>query len=408
MARRRIALDILEEHFEELDFLWEQRERRIFSPDWTLAQLADHEDRCEAHLDGLRIGAEHSVTIARPFLAGEETGAATAAGLIFLAMESPELAGEVLDTIVSAKDEVRTGVRIALRHSSVRLVTDRLYAFAIDRDAKLRVLAADVLAFHGLKPPPELEELFAHEEAQIRRLAYGAAGRMNGVLTVRHVEDAVRSDDPQLRRIALEAAARAGLSEVLAICRKAAQGARPVAEAVRFLGVIGTGEDLPAIRRALREPPLAMAAIEALGALGDSAGVPLLLEAMASAELAERAAAAFARITGITDVQLEKPVGTSARDEEDDETSLIDAVRASSAWERAKRSFTPNRRWQQGKDIASIGLAAAMATVSLQSRRDLYLAARVNGESPTSHVELEGMVKRRTNKPSVRSTGSRP
>jgi HEAT repeat protein len=175
-----------------------------------------------------------------------------------------------------------------------------------------------------------------------------------------------------------------------------------------FLGVIGTTEDLKIIRSAVREPPLARAAVMALGALGDSAGVPVLLEAMASAELLEHAAAAFVRITGVTHLHSSRPVRATTPDEQDDEGPSVDPARASSAWEKVKGAFTPSRRWQQGKDVASIGLAAAMATLSLQTRRDLYHGARPNRDSTASDVELEGTARRRTNKAPDRSSGSRP
>ena len=41
LSRPRVMLDLLAEHLEDLDFLWEQRERVVFSRNWTRRELAD-------------------------------------------------------------------------------------------------------------------------------------------------------------------------------------------------------------------------------------------------------------------------------------------------------------------------------------------------------------------------------
>jgi hypothetical protein len=121
LPRPPAMLDILEEHLNELDFLWEQRERFIFSPDWTLKQLAAHEERAEAHLDGLRIGAGHSVDLARPALTAGESGLATAATFVLMAFSIPELEREVLrfpDGAPKSRKGIRTGRAIATSRGS--------------------------------------------------------------------------------------------------------------------------------------------------------------------------------------------------------------------------------------------------------------------------------------------------
>src|SRR5437867_11312984 len=117
--RRRVMLDVLEEHFEELDFLWQQRENVLFAPDWNLADLSALEERAEAHLDGLRIGESHSVEIALRHLLGEERGAATAATFTLMEMESAHMEEAVVAALATAPGEAREGIRIGLRHSAL-------------------------------------------------------------------------------------------------------------------------------------------------------------------------------------------------------------------------------------------------------------------------------------------------
>ena len=122
-----ILLDIVEEHFEELDFLWEQREGVLFAHDWNLEELAELEERAEAHLDGLRLAEGHAVDIARPALAGEEVFAATAATFVFMETGVEELAQEVLAAFKGAEaPETRDGIRIGLRHSKIDSIRDAL------------------------------------------------------------------------------------------------------------------------------------------------------------------------------------------------------------------------------------------------------------------------------------------
>jgi hypothetical protein len=43
--------DLMPEHLEMLEFLWSQRESVLSAPDWTLGDLAELEERFDAHLD---------------------------------------------------------------------------------------------------------------------------------------------------------------------------------------------------------------------------------------------------------------------------------------------------------------------------------------------------------------------
>ena len=82
LGRPPVMQDIVEEHFDELDFLWEHREANVFTPDWTLHNLAEHEERVEAHLDGLRLAELHAVDLALERIGGGTTSAAAASTFV--------------------------------------------------------------------------------------------------------------------------------------------------------------------------------------------------------------------------------------------------------------------------------------------------------------------------------------
>src|SRR4029077_14243266 len=131
-----------------------------------------------------------------PFLSGSETGAATAAAFVLLASGDPQYRREVLDACTGASTAELDGLRIALRHSEPGPVEDALYDLGIGRDARLRAVAADILTFHRLRPPPELECLLENDEPAIRARAFEAAGRAGRILGGRQLRRALDDHDP--------------------------------------------------------------------------------------------------------------------------------------------------------------------------------------------------------------------
>jgi uncharacterized protein (TIGR02270 family) len=81
-----IIEDIVTQHAEEASFLWFLRSLAVDAPHYSLADLAELDDRVEAHLDGLRIAADAGWTICKEALAQEEPGEVFAAAA--LAFES--------------------------------------------------------------------------------------------------------------------------------------------------------------------------------------------------------------------------------------------------------------------------------------------------------------------------------
>lgn len=395
LARPRLILDIVEEHFEELDFLWEQRENVIFAPDWTLEELEELEDRADAHLDGLRLAEGHSLDLARPALAGEDAGAATAAALTVMTFGSDEPEAELLMALAAGTPEVREGIGTGLRHSDIRRVLPRIQELSQHAETPVRAAAAEILAFHRQPPPPDIAHLVDGSEPSARARLYAALRRFGGPWTAEPLVQALDGEDPALQRAALETSAYVGLPGLAELCRHAVgRLTDPPAAAAAFLGVIGGEQDLPLLRRSLDNPAIAPSALVGLGALGTISAIPALLEAMRDADLRVAAGAAFTRITGAEEIDATEPLPPpEGLDEEESEFAEAqpapDPDKARDWWEREKGRFAAEGRWQVGLEVSGAALGEFFDRLPLAYRRDLLFERRARDPVGTPDVELE-------------------
>jgi hypothetical protein len=207
-----------------------------------------------------------------------------------------------------------------------------------------------------------------------------------------------------VRRAVLEAAARSRTPGLDALCRAAAgRSADPDAEALAFLGVLGSPQDLRILLDSLDVPELHLGALRGLGALGDVAAVPKLLDWIESAkDSAGEAASAFARITGAGNLEAERPPAEepgarSVAEEFEVETPTPDPAKARAVWSARQRAFAPGRRWQAGIDVtASAQDVARRPDLQLALRRDLYLSLRARRGGSVRDVELEARARAQT------------
>jgi uncharacterized protein (TIGR02270 family) len=386
LGRPPVFPDIVEEHFDELDALWENREANVFAPEWTLRDLAVHEERAEAHLDGLRLSELHGVSLARERL-GTGPSAATAAAFVLWESGDADARRLVLEQFRSGDTPIRDGIRRALRHLPAAELRQPLLD-AMAGDPEVAAAAADVLAFHRSSLPP-FDHLIGESTPAVVQHALSAAGRARRF----HAQDFARASahpDGAIRLAAFEAAARAGLPDLLDTCRGAAANGDVVA--LGFLGTLGDARDMNLIAHAMRQPELAPVAVSTIGAMGRVQSVPLLLELMADAALGVHATAAYKRITGATGIEGEKPFPPPpvSEGEDEDESLPPDPAKAKRDWEQRQSTFTPDRVWQAGIGIIDGVLPAGFDTLPLATRRDVYLRLRARAAS-VPDIELEAL-----------------
>src|SRR5438093_13327929 len=95
--------DILEEHVEELAFLWGQRRTALRSPRYTVRAFFHLEERIAAHLQGvLAVGGE-ALPLLEDTLRDGDSLAAFAAGYALLHHENHTATARVLDAFTHAE-----------------------------------------------------------------------------------------------------------------------------------------------------------------------------------------------------------------------------------------------------------------------------------------------------------------
>jgi uncharacterized protein (TIGR02270 family) len=169
-----VIVGILEEHLEELAYLWGQRRSALRSPEYTLRELHDLEERIEARVHGLLAGREHTVPLLEDGLSQDDPLVVFAAAYTFLRMGNDLGAHKVTDAFFQATRRLLDGIREALCHGPIDNVLSSLQRALATASAGTAAAAAEILAFHSrLDPRSErLQELLKDANPGVRRAAW--------------------------------------------------------------------------------------------------------------------------------------------------------------------------------------------------------------------------------------------
>jgi uncharacterized protein (TIGR02270 family) len=390
MSEDLVLLDVLEEHLEEFDLLWERRQREIVSPDGRPASLATLESRMAAHLEGLRIGGASSLGIAQKALPGAKGSSAFAAAYVLLALGDADDEEAVRAALEVADAEAADGLRHALRHGGTEHVLTFLPALMSDPHSPASVAALDALAFHRKPVTVGLGSYVTHPDPWVREVAWGAAGRLGASLSGADLQAGFEDREPRVARAALEASCWMGRRDALEWSRRGtARAGNGDRWAAAMLGILGEAKDVAALIAASRAGPVADAALLGIGYLGERSGVERAMEAMSDPSLTVAAGEAFRQITG-ADIDAreepkepqapERPIGDPA--EFLPERPTPDRARAGTFWKRRGSEFRAGTRYRFGVELAAKGTPA-----DLQGRLQALLRAGLAGGTPVPPAE---------------------
>src|SRR3989442_9981762 len=106
--------DILEEHIEELAFLWEQRQAAVRDPRYTIRELTHLEERITAHLQGVLAVGEVALPLLEDTLAAEDPHMVFAAAYALLHAKNETATARVRDSFGHAQGPVLAALQDAL------------------------------------------------------------------------------------------------------------------------------------------------------------------------------------------------------------------------------------------------------------------------------------------------------
>lgn len=296
--------DILEEHLEEADFLYGQRQAALFDDVYDLAGLAELEERLLAHIDGLVVAGDEGWEMLEPKLAGDDPGEAFAAALAALASGVKERRDAVLAALPGASEDALPGLTAALQLIEARDLHEPLRELVAEAAAPVAAAVIDILAFwrHGLAPE-ELQHILASDEPLIRCAGLRAAAALGWTQFAGECATALAGDDETLRAEAAGCAWTLGHAGALQTVReKLAAGDESAAELQIWLGLGGDRSDGKLLAAGLQNADLARGAVMALGWLGDPDRLDDLVALLRDPERAglwRQIAAAIVRTTGV-------------------------------------------------------------------------------------------------------------
>ena len=299
-----IIQDIVDEHADEAAFLWMLRDGAVRAPHYDLADLAELDERVEAHLDGLRVGGEAGwELLVERLRQNQDAGEAFAAGVLALESKSPKRLDPVL-AAAEAGPEAARGLVSALGWVTPKQLQGTGKVFLNGGTPFLRRLGIAACAVHRTDPGERLHRAVHDEDAGLRARALRAVGELGreDLLPTAAERAAAADEDDACRFWAAWSAVLLGeRGKVLEWLKLTCISPSPFA--ARALEVVPRALEPAAAQAWLKglvgDAALLRPVIQATGRRGDPHYVPWLIKQMETPELARVAGEALAMITGV-------------------------------------------------------------------------------------------------------------
>ena len=365
---------VIEQHGDELAFLWPMRRRLTRSSSHYLSDLKRHDDRIKGNLDGLLQAGEAGWELSERAVAQGDAGEFFTASFLAFANFDRDRIAYLLDQ-AGTDMALYQGMVSALGWLGFDEAEPHIETFLKAPAPQHRYLGIAASAILRHDPGNSLTTAIYDPSTLVKARALRACGELarNSVTDVAILQSCLKSDDEEVRFWAAWSATLAGDREATEVLKGFVGHTSPFADravhaALRRMErsvALSWHKDLG------QHPHTLRLAVAGAGIIGDPLLVPWLLEQMCEASLARVAGDAFSLITGvdIATARLEgvAPEGFDAGSNDDPEDGDValdpdellpwpDRALLADWWHRNRGHYRTGLRYLRGKPITEAHL----------------------------------------------------
>jgi uncharacterized protein (TIGR02270 family) len=292
---RAFNIGLYQEHLEEAAFLYEQRLALLRDPKISWREIGWFEDRLEAHVDGLVVGADLALEVCRTRAKEGEPGELFPIVSVFCRLRRADLMSELLAGVDFKDPGKIRPVEDALKYELPQEWSSFCEKALARRPNGLSRILANVAGYRRLAFGQQLgEALTTSGPGELSAVAW-AVGRLGAAPARDGLLGYLRHDNVAIKSAVLLALLRLGAREPLQQCEVIA---RSETWPLIGLGLGGSQSASDVLREVARSGHATPDCLLALALLGEVSALQVLYDSLAKPELAEAAAVGLDLIAG--------------------------------------------------------------------------------------------------------------
>ncbi|MCK4706826.1 MAG: TIGR02270 family protein [Gammaproteobacteria bacterium] len=394
--------EIFERYVDDASFLWILRSIAVEQPHYNAEDIAELEQRIEAHLSGLMTSVEQGWQACEAALLLEEPGEVFTATIFAVRSHDAAKIQKVVEAGL-ANAEATSGLVSAFGWLPTGLASPWVKRFISSKDIRHKYLGIAAASVRREDPGALLAKLLEREDCQQNIPLYTRMLRLVGELRrqdlMPSLQSAQTSDNPDVQFWSIWSAIMLGNKSVVGVLQSyvfngGAHQANAAQLAFRTLPVETARAWISTLAKNNEQ---ARIVIQATGVLGDPHAVNWLITKMADPKLARLAGESFTQITGVDFAQhaltAEEPSNQeqipnddTADDDigldEDENLPWPDVAKITGLWRNHGQHFMVGQRYFLGKPITADWLKQKLATGTQRQRHAAALELALSGETP--------------------------